>query len=296
MSEPSSDILTTAFEQLGPLRRPVLLVALRGWFDAAEAATSALHAIAGTATAPVVASIDPDTFFDFTQERPEVTIDDDGVRSIIWPANDFRLLRRPSGEHDLVVLAGVEPHLRLATFAGAVIRVAGELHCEAVVTVGAAADAVPHTRTPVVVGSTTSPDLASALGLSRPQYQGVTGLAGVLHERLEHAGIPAISLRIGVPHYLGNARHPRASAALVEQIGRILGDSLPHGELLEEADRWRALHDEVVSDDPRGRAYVATLEREYDRMIEFQVPGGDDLAEQFERFLRDQDRGQEGNQ
>ena len=39
-------------------------------------------------------------------------------------------------------------------------------------------------------GSSTNAGLAAALGLSRPQYQGPTGLLGVLHEQLDQAGLP----------------------------------------------------------------------------------------------------------
>lgn len=281
------EVLSTAFDGLAELHRPILILALRGWFDAADVASDALDALVAERVTPVVASIDPDPFFDFTQERPQVEIDEDGVRSIRWPANEFRLMRRPGESHDVVVLAGVEPHLRLATFAACVIEVATRLRCKAVVTVGAAADAIPHTRTPAVVGSTTNPALARALGLGRPQYQGITGLVGVLQERLDQVGLPAISLRVGVPHYLGNAKHPRSSAALLNQIGRILGVTLSTESLDEQVERWRSLHDEAVSEDPGALAYVAGLEQNYDRRVEAAAEGAD-IAAEFEKFLRDQ--------
>ena len=283
-----NEVLSTAFDGLAPLKRPVMVIALRGWFDVADVATDALDALVAESITPVVASIDPDPFYDFTQERPQVEIDDDLMRTIVWPANEFRLLRRTGETHDVVVLSGVEPHLRFATFAECIIEVATSLGCEAVVTVGAAPDAVPHTRTPIVVGSTTDPTLASALGLSRPQYQGITGLVGVLQERLDRAGIPAISLRVGVPHYLGNAKHPSSSAALLNQIGRILGARLSTESLAGEAGRWRYLHDEAIVDDPGAAAYVAGLEHDYDVRVEAAASEGTDIAAQFERFLRDQ--------
>ena len=84
--------------------------------------------------APVIASIDPDPFYDFTQERPEVYLDDDDERHVRWPSNEFRLMRNPGRAHDLVVLSGVEPHLRFATFADSIITVARRLGCSVVVT------------------------------------------------------------------------------------------------------------------------------------------------------------------
>lgn len=282
-------VLTTSFDQIAPLHRPIMVLALRGLFDIAEVATDAAEELMAERAAPVVASIDPDPFFDFTQERPHVEFDDADERIVRWPENDFRVVRHPGLAHDLVVLAGVEPHLRYATFADCVVRVARGLGCEAVVTLGAAAEAVPHTRPPSVVGSTTNARLARALGLSRPQYQGVTGLVGVLQTRLDAEGLLAVSLRVSVPHYLGNAKHPQSSAALLRHLEHVLGLPTSSAELESQAASWRDVHDEAVDDDPKLADYVGRLERDHDRRLEAQMPSGDDLAAEFERFLREQD-------
>jgi proteasome assembly chaperone (PAC2) family protein len=282
------NVLTTAFDDLAPLHRPIMVLALRGLFDIAEVATDAIDTLADDRVAPIVASIDPDPFFDFTQERPQVVMDDAELRQVVWPENEFRIARFPGKAHDLVLLSGVEPHLRYGTFADAIIEVARQLQCEVVVTVGAAPEAVPHTRPSQVVGSSTNDGLVRALGLSRPQYQGVTGLVGVLQERLDRAGIPAVSLRVGVPHYLGNAKHPQSSAALLRHLEHVLGVPTGHAELTEDAMRWRSLHDEAVAEDDHASSYVAMLEHEYDRKMEATLPTGDDLAAEFEKFLREQ--------
>lgn len=282
-----NDVLTTSFDGLTPLRAPVFVVALRGWFDVAEVATDAIAHLVEGRIAPIVASIDPDPFFDFTQERPEVCLDDDGEPRIMWPGNDVRIVRFPGHARDLVVLAGVEPHLRYGTFADTIVHVARELGCAMVVTVGAAAEAAPHTRPPMVVGSTTDERLARALGLARPRYQGITGLVGVLQERLDRAGLPAVSLRVGVPHYLGNAKHPQSSAALLAHLGHVLGVPTEYASLDDEIDRWRSLHDEAVAEDLQARQYVAMLEADYDRRAEASMPTADDLAAELEQFLRE---------
>ena len=60
--------------------------------------------------------------------------------------------------------------------------------------VGWGAEAIPHSRTPPVTGSTATADLAQRLGLVAPSYQGITGVAGVLQAELEARAIPAVSL------------------------------------------------------------------------------------------------------
>jgi PAC2 family len=278
------EVLVLDVDELAPLHSPVLLIGLTGWFDVAGAATGALaHLTEGAIT---VGEIDADPFYDFTQERPTVEQVDGETRRITWPTNDFEVVRT-GGAHDLVVLTGVEPHLAWPLYISCARHVVERLGCEAVVTLGATADAVPHTRLPPVIGSTADPELARRLALSAPTYQGITGLIGALHVAMERAGVPTISLRVGIPHYLTHLEHPLAVAALVQHLAHVLGLPLTI-DVREIADRWRVQHDEIVADDDQLQAYVRMLEIEYDRRAEATLRRADDIAEQFEAFLRDQ--------
>ena len=147
---------------------------------------------------------------------------------------------------------------------------------------------MPLTRVPFVVGSTTHPDLAERLGLTPPRYQGPTGVAGVLLNALDDAKIPNISLRVGVPHYLMHAQHPKSAAALLQHLQHVLGIPTDHQNLVDEISRWQELHDAAVEGDAQASAYVNMLERRHDQVIENTMPSGDDLAAELEEFLRGQ--------
>jgi hypothetical protein len=280
----STDVLSFQTGEIGALDRPVMLVGLEGWFDMAGAATQAINAFTHGLRAVTVGAIDPDPFYDFTQQRPHVSIDDD-VREIVWPSNEFILQRNPD-HRDIVGLIGVEPHLLWKTYVAAIVAVAEALGCEAVVTVGSAAEAIPHTRTPPVTGSTADAELARRLGLVAPSYQGITGVVGVLQAELEARRIPSISLRVGIPHYLTNAEHPMATAALAHHLSHVL-DVPADLELSDQIDSWRDVHDEIVAADDQLRMYVTMLEAEFDRRSEAAIPSADDLGDEFETFLKD---------
>ena len=282
------EVLETYWDDIAPLRNPVMLVALRGLFDIGGVATSALDWMLKERDYTVVADIDPDPFFDFTQERPEVYFDEDGDRQVRWPENEFTVIRYPEGARDMVVVNGVEPHVSWGVFTQSVVEVARGLGCNLVVSLGAAAEQVPHTRVPFVVGSTTNTDLAARLGLSRPQYQGPTGVAGVLLDALDRASIPSVSLRVGVPHYLMHAQHPKSAAALLQHLQHVLGIPTDHANLQNEISRWQELHDAAVEGDPQASAYVHMLERRHDQLVEQNMPSGEDLAAELEEFLRNQ--------
>ena len=281
------EVLERYWDDITPLRNPVLLVALQGLFDIGGVATSALDWMLKERDCTVVADVDPDPFFDFTQARPEVYNDVDGERMLRWPENEFVVVRYPEGSRDLVVLNGIEPHLGWPTFVKCVIDVVRGLGIELVVSLGAAAEQVPHTRVPFVVGSTTNQDLAARLGLTMPRYQGPTGVAGVLLEALDREAIPNVSLRVGVPHYLMNAQHPKSAAALLQHLQHVLGVPTDHTNLVNEIARWQELHDSAVDDDEQAQTYINMLERRHDQMTERMMPSGEDLAAELEAFLRD---------
>jgi proteasome assembly chaperone (PAC2) family protein len=280
----ATDVLDFRPDEVGALERPVLLVGLEGWFDVGGAATQAVNAFTSADHAITVGEIDPDPFYDFTQQRPLTTIDDD-TREIEWPANEF-VLQRGDGHRDVVGLIGVEPHLNWRTYVDAVISVSDALGCEAVVTVGSNAEALPHSRIPPVTGSTSQAELAGRLGLGAPTYEGITGVAGVLQAELESREIPAISLRVGIPHYLVNAEHPQSAAALVRHLSHVL-DVPSTLDLTDQITTWREVHDEIVGGDEQLRMYVKMLEAEFDRRAEAAIPSADDLGDEFESFLRD---------
>jgi len=262
-------VLDFSTGDIGTLDRPVMLIGLEGWFDVASAASHAVESFIAVEQAVIVGEIDPDPFYDFTQQRPLVSVDD-GVREIQWPSNEIVLQRNPGHP----------------TYVDAIVTVAEALGCEAVVTVGSAAEAIPHTRRPPVTGSTANADLARRLGLVAPSYEGVTGIAGVLHAALDARDIPSVSLRVGIPHYLMNAEHPQATDALSRHLSHVLG--VPAGvDFSDQIDSWREVHDEIIETDEQLRMYVRMLEAEFDRRAEAAIPSADDLAAQFEDFLDD---------
>ena len=222
----------TADDQLAAgLDRPILVVAFRGLFDAAGSATSAVEWLAERLDSVQVGDVDPETFFDFTQERPVVESDDHDVRWIRWATNRVLAVRTTEGQRDLVLVSGVEPHLRWRTFTEALLEAATRSGSRMVVTLGSMSGMSPHTRPPAVTGSSTNRDLADRLGLDRPSYQGPTGVVGVLHDTLDRAGVPVISLRVSVPYYLPDSPNPKATRALLRRFEQVSGIDTAHADL-----------------------------------------------------------------
>ncbi len=269
-----------------------MVAAFEGLFDLGGAATGAVEALRRHRTRPrghtlPLGHIDPESFFDFSERRPTVHFDDDGNRVIVWPTNRIDALLNEDADRDLVLLEGVEPHLRWRTFSEAVVETARRLGVAMVVTLGAMPDDTPHTRPPPVKCSTSDAELAEALMLEGPTYSGPTGVIGVILHQLHSHGIPAVSLRAGVPHYVAGSPNPMASRALLERFERVTGLTTPWAELDKPSRDWEARVNEALAEDSDVAGYVRRLERRYDERVgDFDA---DHLAAEFERFLRRHD-------
>ena len=272
---------------LPELRSPILVTAHQGWFDVGGAATGALEWLSERSHSIRVARIDGEEFFNFAEQRPTVHLRD-GRREISWPTNDVHVLRPPEAHQDLVLVVGAEPQLSWRTYAEVIVDLAERSGAATLMTIGAHIADIPHTRPFGVAGSTTDAVLAEAWGLSKPSYTGPTGVVGVLHERFEHLAIPAVSLRVAVPHYVSGAPNPKGARALLERFERVTGIPTGWAELDDAAQDWEQRVNDAMNADEDVVAYVRRLEARADARAQRNVPSGDDLGAEFERFLRQQ--------
>jgi hypothetical protein len=300
--------MTVHWSSRVPLERPVLVAAFEGWNDAANAASDAVRFLSHTASAVELATLDAQEWLDFQAARPIVTITDGVVQTTTWPT--IRFLASPAAVssigRDLVLLVGPEPNLRWPAFCAEIVEVATTLGCELAVTLGALLADVPHTRPIPVTGTASDPETVAELGLTRSRYEGPTGIVGVLSDAFRRAGLASASLWASVPHYVATPPNPRATHALLERLATLLDVTLPLRSLEIAGAAWVRQVDEVAAGDDDISRYVHELETRSDNALdeeedddeddeiplrdirEEDLPSGESLAEDFERFLRDQ--------
>jgi proteasome assembly chaperone (PAC2) family protein len=300
--------MTVRWNAQPSLRGPTLVAAFSGWNDAADAASDGVRWLARTVGARVFATLDTEEYLDFQAARPTVELVDGVIREIQWPALAFSAGSLPAGGRDLVLLLGVEPNLRWPTFCDDVISVARTTGCELVVTLGALLGDVPHSRPMRCTGSATDEVLAAKLGMERSRYEGPTGIVGVLHDAARRVGFASASIWAPVPHYVATPPNPKATHALLSRLSTLIGIDLDLSDLEIAASAWERSVDEVVAGDADASSYVERLEARYDESAETALepddittsdddedwldedalPSGESLAEDFERYLREQ--------
>jgi proteasome assembly chaperone (PAC2) family protein len=274
------------------LRAPTLVCAFAGWNDAASAATAALEAVAASLESEVVARIDPEDFYDFQVNRPTIRLVEGETREIDWPANTLLSVRVPSAERDLVLLSGVEPNVRWRTFADSIVAVAERLGARMVVSLGALMADVAHTRAVPITGLASDSELVEQLGMSRSSYEGPTGIVGVIHDACRRRGMTSASLWAAVPHYVAAVPNPKAALALLRRLEGLTGVAVEASELEDAAEAFTEQVDQAVAANPEIEELVRNLEasQEEDYEITQDMPSGDDIAQEFQRFLRQRGR------
>jgi proteasome assembly chaperone (PAC2) family protein len=275
------------------LRSPTLVCAFSGWNDAASAASTALEAVAASLDSEVTARIDPEDFYDFQVNRPTIRLVEGQTREIDWPANTILSVRVPTAERDLVLMSGTEPNVRWRTFAEAIVGVADRLGVEMVVSLGALMADVAHTRPVPITGLASDPELVEQLGMSRSSYEGPTGIVGVVHDVCRRHGMTSASLWAAVPHYVAAVPNPKAALALLRRLEGLTGIAVEASELEDASERFTEQVDEAVAANPEIEELVTTLEasQEEDYEVPTQnMPSADDLAQDFQRFLRQRGR------
>jgi proteasome assembly chaperone (PAC2) family protein len=276
---------------------PVVVTAFAGWNDAADAATMAVRHLIDATNAQMVATIDPEEFVEFHSTRPSVRLIDGVTRTIEWPATEIWSAAAPFG--DLMIVIGVEPQLKWRTFCRQITDIATGAHASLALSLGALLADVPHTRAVNVIGTATDQALIDRFGLRMSEYEGPTGIVGVLNDALGHAGVPAVSLWAAVPSYAAQAPSPKAALALLHRLAALTGGMFPLGNLEAEAATYERSITASVQQDDDISGYVRRLEQAMDATDPAPEPqsapplpadeaSAETLVEELEQFLRDQ--------
>lgn len=269
-----------------------MVIAFSGWNDAGEGASGALNHVmnvwsdSSSPTLPVlIAEVDPEEFYDFQVNRPRVFTDETNSRSITWPTTKVFGIAIDSLDRDLVVVVGEEPSMHWKSFTQEILNLADDLEVSMVVTIGSLLADIPHTR-PISVGITAAnPETADRFNVEISNYEGPTGILGVIHDGCLRRGIDAVALWAPVPHYASGSPSPKVALALIQALEDLLAISIPQDELEIASDAWESEVNNLAREDSDVADYIRALEESKDAMDIPEV-SGDMIAKEFERYLR----------
>ncbi len=234
------------------LRSPALVCAFKGWNDAGDAASAALHFVGASLEATRFRPDRPGGVLRLPATRPKVALGDDGIREIEWPTVELYEARVPRAGRDLILLEGPEPSMRWRTFCQQIVDLAEALGVEMVVTLGALLADVPHSRP----GADHGP--LGRRGHGRAPEPAALQLRGPdRHRRRPARRLPPGRVAVGEPVGGGAAptspprRTRRRPLALVRKLETLVGVTVDAGELETAAADYERQVSLAVQSDPR---------------------------------------------
>jgi proteasome assembly chaperone (PAC2) family protein len=273
-------------DTLPQLRDPVLVVALAGWVDAGLAGSGSVAFLQEQLDASrTFGRIDLGDLMDLQQTRPTVHLVDGVSREIDWP--EITLTAGRLGR-DVVLCSGPEPSLRWRAVLGELVDVALQLGVTEAFTVGGIPAMASHRRPLSVLATGTDEALVERAGAWRQDYSGPTGAQSVLQVMLGDAGIPTLALWAQVPHYLAGGASPPAIRVVLERLRELAQVSVDLEGLDAQVVTYEHRVEEGLSDRPDVLEVIDAIEAGEDEVDESELPSGDELASEIERFLRDQ--------
>jgi hypothetical protein len=280
-------------------RGPVLIHALEGFSDAGHAIRLAAAHLQSALDSELVASFAIDDLLDYRSRRPMMTFKTDHFTSYEDPHLNLYALRDSVGT-PFLLLAGLEPDLQWERFVTAVRLLAERLGVRQTIGLGAIPMAVPHTRPVTMTAHSNNRDLISDHQPWVGEVQVPSSVSNLLEYRMAQHGHEAVGFTVHVPHYLAQTDYPAGAEALLGQAAKSAALEIPLEALGEAANAVRNKIDEQVAASAEVAQVVDALEHQYDAFVAAQenrsllardedLPSGDELGAEFERFLAQRD-------
>ncbi|OBB36612.1 PAC2 family protein [Mycobacterium sp. 852002-51961_SCH5331710] len=279
-------------------RGPVLIHALEGFSDAGRAIRLAAQHLKDTLDTELVASFAIDELLDYRSRRPLMTFKTDHFTNYEDPELNLYAMRDSVGT-PFLLLAGMEPDLRWERFITAVRLLAEQLGVRRVVGLGTIPMAVPHTRPITMTAHSSDKELISDHQPWVGEVQVPASVSNLLEFRMSQHGHEVVGFTVHVPHYLAQTDYPAAAEALLAEVARNASLQFPLDALVAAGAEVLTKINEQVEQSPEVAQVVAALERQYDAYMTAQenrsllasdedLPSGEELGAEFERFLAQQ--------
>ncbi len=278
---------------------PVLVHGLEGYSDAGHAVKLATAHLRETLETELVASFDVDDLLDYRSRRPMMTFKADHFSDYEEPVLNLYAVQDGVGT-PFLLLSGLEPDLKWEKFTTAVRLLAEQLGVRRTIGLNSIPMAVPHTRPLGVTAHSSDSELVGDHHKWSGELQVPGSASSLLEYRMAQHGHESMGFSVHVPHYLAQTAYPSAAEKLLELVADAADLTLPLVALTTAAARVREQVDEHVEGNPEVGSVVAALERQYDTFVTAQeqkstllasdeeLPSGDELGAEFERFLAEQ--------
>ncbi|MGD2016292.1 MAG: PAC2 family protein [Desulfobacterales bacterium] len=251
-------------KNLPKLKNPFLIAGFDGWGNALNISKGVVSYLIRRMKARHFADLDPDTFYRYDDQRPQVSIVGGILKSFRSPGGAFYAVQTDAGQSDLVILKADEPNLRWFQLADRLFSICQKLGIGTIITLGSMYDNVLHTDR-IVSGVASTEELVSRLmesNINPIDYQGPSAIHTIIHSEGSKRGFECISLWSHCPYYLQGTTHFGLLSHMVGIIAELANFQIDTPDL---EDNWKKLKEQInrlIDDNSELQTLIGNLRKE----------------------------------
>jgi len=256
----TEDIVT--FYQMPPLHDPVLIVGFGDWSNAGNVALKSIDYIIEKKEATLIAEIDPDYFYQFTQNRPVVTIKKGRLHGLVLKKISFYFWPNKEGKNDLILLKAQEPDYRWSMFIQVLFHLCKQWGVSLIVSLGGMYDDVLHTEA-VVSGVYPFGDWKDVFikkDIPLIEYEGPSGIHALIMQKAEKESYPFIGLWGRSPLYLRGTNY-KVVIRIVNLLASFFAFSIDTGELESSLKEFENQIEEILENNSELQEYIEKIKK-----------------------------------
>jgi proteasome assembly chaperone (PAC2) family protein len=253
---------SVTFYQMPQMNKPILIAGFGGWSNAGNTAVKSIEYVIRKKRATLLADIDPDFFFQFTQNRPLIAIKEGRLQDVRLKKISFYFWPNKEGTNDLILVKGQEPDYRWSTFVEIFFRLCKQWAVSLVVCLGGMYDDVLHTES-MVSGVYTLEEWRDFFGkndISLIDYEGPSGVHSLIMERADKENYPFVGLWGHSPLYLRGTNF-RVVIRMVNLLASFSGFSIDTLELERALGEFEHQIEGILENNAELKEHIANIKK-----------------------------------
>ena len=248
---------------LPELKNGILIAGFDGWGNALDISTGMVDYIILKLKAEPFGKINPDCFFRFDKNRPQIEIDEGLLTSLKPPDGKLYKTDKDITGKDIVILKATEPNLNWFTFINSILSLSQKIGIKTIITLGSMFDNILHTDK-IISAVASTPELLESLtqkNVLTINYNGPGAIHSSIQHEAQNKGFQCVSLWCHCPYYLQGTTH----LGLLSYLGSLLADWCGFKLDTEELEiTWRDLSkqiQDIIDKNPELQSVIDDLKK-----------------------------------
>ncbi len=248
--------------QTPALNNPILIAGFGGWSNAGNIALKSIEYIIQKKGATLMAEIDPDHFYQFTQNRPVINIKEGMLQDLHLKGISFYFWPNKEVKNGLILLKAQEPDNRWPTFVQILFHLCKQWGVSQIISLGAMYDDVLHTED-IVSGVYSFGEWREVFikeDINLIEYEGPSGIHSLIMQRAEKEGYPFIGLWGHSPLYLRGTNF-RVVIRIITLIASFFAFSIDTLELESSLREFENQIGDILEKNPELKEHIEKIIR-----------------------------------